>query len=109
MNPARQKVEEEGCCRVCGEHADRCDAAHLWDRSLGGGDFADPDLCVPLCSRVKGGLGCHDLYDSHKLDILHLLTLTEQVALVSSAKSILRAFERATGHSPFETVLRSPF
>jgi hypothetical protein len=99
MNPAREKVELEGQCRVCGVPADRCDAAHLWDRSLGGGGFDDPDLIVPLCSRIKGGCGCHDDYDAHELDLLAHLTLKEQVALVRAAGGIERARHRSVGRA----------
>lgn len=100
MNAARQKVEAEGVCRVCGLGGpERLDAAHLWDRSLGGPDFDDPDGIVPLCSTIKGaeGAGCHDLYDSHQLDLLGELTSAEQVALVRYAGSIERARARAIG------------
>lgn len=99
MNPARQKVEDEGQCRVCGAPARQCDAAHLWDKSLGGGGFKDPDLIVPLCAAIKGGAGCHGLYDAHELDLLPYLTLAEQVALVKAAKGIARAWRRVTGPS----------
>lgn len=95
MNAGRRKVEEEGHCRVCGEHASRCDAAHLWDRSLGGKGFDNPDLIVPLCSYIKGGNGCHDMYDAHELELLPHLTLAEEVALVEAAGGIARAYRRA--------------
>lgn len=98
MNPARAKVEREGVCRVCGLGGpDVLDAAHTWDRSLGGGGFDDPDLIVPLCSAIKGGLGCHDAYDARQLDLLPYLTLDEQVAMVRAAGGIERARDRATG------------
>lgn len=97
MNAARVKVEREGVCRVCGERSDRCDAAHLWDRSLGGGGFDEPDLVVPLCSKIKGGNGCHDLYDAHRLDLLPYLTLEEQLAVVRAAGGIQRAYDRVAG------------
>jgi len=98
MNPARQKVEDEGGCRVCGAPARQCDAAHIWDRGTAGGDFKDPDLIVPLCSQIKGGPGCHGLYDSHQLDLLPYLTLDEQAAMVKKI-GIARAFKRASGSS----------
>lgn len=99
MNAARRKVEGEGCCRVCGTPADRCDAAHTWDRSLGGRGFDTPDLIVPLCSDVKGGQGCHQLYDQHQLDLLPYLTVDEQVAMVRAAGGIERARRRAIGQN----------
>lgn len=98
MNAARAKVEREGRCRVCGlGPADVLDAAHLWNRSQGGPGFDDPDAVVPLCSTIKGGLGCHDAYDAHELDLLPHLTTAEQVALVRYAGSIERARDRAIG------------
>jgi hypothetical protein len=94
MNPARAKVEAEGRCRVCGTNASKCDAAHLWPRSMGGGGFDTPDLVIPLCSRIKGGTGCHDEFDAHRLDVLEHLTLDEQLATVRAAGSIERARQR---------------
>jgi len=100
VNPGRRKVEDEGECRVCGELAERCDAAHIWDRSLGGEGFDDPDIIVPLCSRIKFGNGCHDIYDEGELDLLPYLKLEEQIALVKAAGSISRAYRRAAGVCP---------
>lgn len=99
MNAARRKVEEEGHCRVCGAAARQCDAAHTWDRGLDACGFDDPDRIVPLCSRIKGGLGCHDEYDAHELDLLPYMTTDEQVAMVRAAGSISRAYRRASGPS----------
>ena len=97
MNAAREKVEREGQCRVCGAPAEVCDAAHVWNRSQGGPGWDDPDAIVPLCSRIKGGAGCHDAYDAYQLDLLPYLTTAEQVALVRYAGSIQRAYDRARG------------
>jgi hypothetical protein len=100
LNAAREKVEQEGQCRVCGCPADLCDAAHLWDRSLGGVGFDDADLCIPLCSRIKGGTGCHDAYDAHQLDLRPYVTVAEAVAVVRAARSIERARNRLAGVDP---------
>jgi hypothetical protein len=82
--PAREKVEREGKCRACGPVTFfRLEAAHLWPRSMGGG--MEPELIVPLC-RI-----CHAEFDAHQLDVLHLLTTEEQVAVVRAAGSIERA------------------
>ena len=100
MSPAREKIEREGVCRVCGLGGpERLDAAHVWDRSLGGPQFEDADAVVPLCSSIKGAgrNACHDLYDAHRLDLLPYLTTDEQVALVRYAGSIERARGRAMG------------
>jgi hypothetical protein len=102
VNPAREKVEREGLCRVCGLGGpERLDAAHTWNRSEGGPGFDDPDAVVPLCSSIKGAgpRACHDLYDAHQLDLLPHLTTPEQVALVRYAGSIERARDRAMGRA----------
>jgi len=109
VNAARAKVEREGGCRVCGAPADKCDAAHVWDRSLGGPGFDNPDAIVPLCSRIKGGIGCHDDYDTHRLDLLPYLTTDEQVALVRYAGSIERARRRAMGRPKLRPPSWGPF
>lgn len=101
MNAAREKVEAEGQCRVCGVEADRCDAAHLWNRSQGGGGFEEPDLIVPLCSAIKGGTGCHDAYDAYQLDLLPYLRPEEAAALVLACGSLHRAWERARGQGVY--------
>lgn len=100
MNPGRAKVEREGQCRVCGAPAAVCDAAHLWDRGTAGGDFNEPDLIVPLCSTIKGGGGCHDDYDAHRLDLRGYVTIDEAVAAVRAAGSIERARNRLAGLKP---------
>lgn len=97
VNAARAKVEAEDGCRVCTCGPEQTDAAHVWDRSLGGPGFDDPDSIVPLCSLIKGGAGHHDEYDAHRLDLLPYMTTAEQVALVRNAGTIERARRRALG------------
>lgn len=89
---ARAKVEADnnGRCRVCKDAP--VDAAHVIPRSI------DPresnmtaDSIVGLCRR------CHTAYDSHDLDLLPYLTLSEQVAAVIAAGSIERARQIITG------------
>lgn len=45
----------------------------------------DRDLIVPLCER------CHGQFDAHRLDILHVLGIDEQLALVRAAGGIEQA------------------
>lgn len=98
MNAAREKVDAEGVCRVCGIGGpEKLDAAHLWNRSQGGPGFDDPEAIVPLCSDIKGGFGHHQEYDRYELDLLPYLTVDEQVSLVRYAGSIERARDRARG------------
>lgn len=52
------------------------------------GSSNDADEGIPLC------LDCHTEFDRHNLDILELLTLDEQLALVRNAGSIERARQR---------------
>jgi predicted restriction endonuclease len=93
---ARAKVEVEGECRSCGIRdgarfmsADgfwarsRIEAAHLWPRSRGGSQEADGIL--PLCG------DCHSRFDSHRLDVLGVLSLDEQIELVRQAGGIEQA------------------
>ena len=77
---AREKVDLEGKCRSCGLVGSRLEAAHLWPRSRGG--LQEPDGIVPLCP------DCHRLFDSHRLDLLSVLNLIEQVELVRQAGGI---------------------
>lgn len=92
-NPARLKVEQEGACRVCG-HGDveHLDAAHLIPRGVAPGQgFAMPAQVVPLCSAAKGGPGCHEEYDSHRLDLLGHLTPEEEAEAVRNARGLENA------------------
>lgn len=111
MNPARRKVEDEGACRVCLTGPARVlEAAHLWPRSRGATGFDSPDIIVPLCKPVGlGGSGCHDRFDAHRLDLLHLLTLDEQLALVAAAGGIEQARIRACPSSYLNPDTRSDY
>lgn len=74
---ARQKVDEQGCrlATTPGHHCTgQVEAAHVIDRSLGGGMQADE--IVPLCKAA------HSAYDAFELDLLPHLTIDEQVAAV---------------------------
>jgi hypothetical protein len=90
---ARQKVEEEGCCRVC--HATgRLEAAHTVGRAYDVDEkdvvVVDPDDVVPLC-RV-----CHAAFDARRLDLLPYLTRAEQARAVLHA-GIVGAMRRISG------------
>lgn len=94
---AREKVEEEGRCRVC-RSSWNVQAAHVIPRSLAPGvdNNMSADNIVPLCSGTPagGGMGCHERYDSHQLDICSVLTLREQLAAVSVAGGLYPALRR---------------
>lgn len=83
---ARAKVDAEGECRAC-HVGGRLEAAHLWPRSMGG--TQDASGIVPLCPR------CHQLFDSHQLNLGHVLSTTEQAELVRQSGSIASAYRRA--------------
>jgi len=83
---AQQKVEQEGKCRNC-RRTNMLTPAHLIHRGMGGGMGADN--IIPLCIK------CHAAFDRHELDILGLLTVDEQVAMVRLAKGIENARKRA--------------
>jgi 5-methylcytosine-specific restriction endonuclease McrA len=89
---ARQKVEDEGRCRVCRTSSGPIDAAHVIPRSLapGVGTNMGAENIVPLCRE------CHVEYDQHRLDLLPVLTLPEQVAAVRQAGGIALAYRRTT-------------
>lgn len=96
-NPARQKVEHEGCCRCCGAALGYLDAAHTIDRSLSASGFVDADLIVPLCSAIRGSDDdCHGRYDRHELDLLPFLSKREQAAMVFEV-GMVRAMRRVSG------------
>lgn len=81
---AEAKCEEEAVCRNCG--GSPVQFAHIWTRGMGSSDSADEG--IPLC------LACHTGFDRHDLDVLHLLTLDEQLTVVRNAGSIERARQR---------------
>jgi 5-methylcytosine-specific restriction endonuclease McrA len=90
---ARQKVEEEGCCRVC--HATgRLEAAHIVGRAYDKDEedvvIVDPDDVVPLCK------ACHAAFDARRLDLLPYLTRAEQSRAVLHA-GIVGAMRRISG------------
>lgn len=81
----RQKVEDEGQCRVCGINRG-LQAAHTLGRkhdlpkrpgqkTL----WVNPDGIVPLCQI------CHTAYDHHELDLLPYLTGSEELYAVANA------------------------
>jgi hypothetical protein len=90
---ARQKVDLEGGCRVCGSDY-MIEAAHSsyirFDDNT-----VDPDRVIPLCKQ------CHMKYDAHELDILAYISYEEQ-AIVVRDLGIVRAYKRLTGESILE-------
>lgn len=98
---AREKVEAEGRCRVCGRTF-LLEAAHVIPRSrvgIRGGKGEAPANIVPLCGAdpYDGGSCCHGSYDSGTLDLRPFLTADEwayAVELVGLAEA-----ERRVGGS----------
>lgn len=87
---AREKVEDEGRCRVCRTSSGPIDAAHVIPRSLAPGvdNNMSAENVVPMCRR------CHADYDQHRLDLTMYLLLDEQLAAVSTAGGLYPALRR---------------
>jgi hypothetical protein len=95
---AREKVEREGRCRVCGSR-ERLQAAHVIGRQYDVG-LVNPHDIVPLCSyRNVGTGGCHQAYDRRALDLLPYLSYAEQSAAVAHV-GIIGAQRRICGVLP---------
>lgn len=94
---AMNKIWSEPGCRACGS-VQNIQAAHTigreHDPKVEGGYYVQPDAVIPLCRE------CHQAYDAHKLDILALLTIDEQLVAVDAAGGIYRAYKRLTGRFP---------
>lgn len=85
---AREKVEREGRCRHCARSDRKLEAAHVTGRrndrreplravdGLTKGSV-HPDRVIPLCGPSVDSGTCHNLYDSHRLDLRYVLTAEE--------------------------------
>jgi 5-methylcytosine-specific restriction endonuclease McrA len=86
---ARAKCEREQTCRNCGGAP--VEAAHIVPRSrigIGKGGEAEENIC-PLCR------SCHTAYDQGKLDLLPVLTRSEQAYAVELV-GLAEAYQRTT-------------
>lgn len=103
---AREKVDTEGCCRVCGprvvmsKDATRVEAAHVIGRARDTGGKVDAMSVVPLCGPATSSSTCHGRYDAHRLDLLPYLTPAEQARAVADAGGIESARRRISGRHP---------
>lgn len=87
---AREKVDREGECRVCGGGHD-LQSAHVIGRVYDPPDGkVRPVDIVPLCAN------CHQKYDARSLDLLPCLSHDEQAAAVGHV-GIVAAYQRTTG------------
>jgi hypothetical protein len=59
----------------------------------------NPDDIVELCGPATSTDTCHAAYDGHRLDLLSLLDLEEQLAAVKAAGGIASAIKRLTGRT----------
>lgn len=98
--PALEKVEEEGCCRICKCTDRKLEAAHILGR-----EYDEPkvtpdgrvlkvlvvkkDRIVPACGPFPEG--CHGDIDLKRVDLLPVLTLEEQLQAVKDAGGIQHA------------------
>lgn len=122
---ARQKVEDEGCCRNCKRAGGRLEAAHTLGREYdvayscfackGTGEGqrrmtrcgrckgrgiimrVDPLLIIPLCGPATSTGTCHGMHHARRLDLLPILTGDEQVAAVAAI--VKRAKARGGGQN----------
>lgn len=101
---ARAKVAEEGCCRICKRSDRKLEAAHVLGREHDEpklkldptGELVpskilhvEPDRIVPLCGPFPEG--CHGDVDHHRVNLVHHLTLEEQLQAVKDAGGIAPA------------------
>jgi hypothetical protein len=100
---AREKVEAEGRCRVCGITRG-LQAAHITRRSFDAPKpgrktlWVNPDSILPLCPR------CHSEYDSHEISILGKLTHPEQLKALGDMGTI-EAVRRRTDPLDYTRVI----
>jgi len=99
---ARAKVEAEGCCRICKRSDRKLEAAHVLGRqhdepkvNKATGEtlkelYVDPNRIVPLCGPFPEG--CHGDVDYNRVNLVHHLTIEEQVQAVRDAGGIAPAF-----------------
>lgn len=103
---ALAKVELEGCCRICKRSNVKLEAAHVLGRehdepkvSVGSDGesfiaskvlYVHPDRIVPLCGPFPDG--CHGDVDHNRVNLVHHLTIEEQVQAVRDAGGIAPAW-----------------
>jgi len=122
---ARAKVEAEDCCRICKKTSDevKLEAAHILGRehdesrtlvsAEGGGFkgstilFVNPLRIVPLCGPFPAG--CHGDVDHNRINLVHYLTLDEQIQAVNDAGGIAPAFMELAPVSHREEVEASAY
>jgi hypothetical protein len=110
FSDARAKVEEEGVCRACGipdgstldDQRVWLETAHVIPRALSDEVLEGPrggkvrhvprDAVVPLCAPDR----CHAAFDSHRLDLLPVLTRAEELHAVRVV-GLGEAYRRITG------------
>lgn len=97
---AREKIDHEGRCRVCGDSW-ALEAAHTVGRARDerqrGASIVhiDPNAVLPLCQR------CHQAYDAGRLNLLGFLTLDEELCAVRAAGGLEAARRRIIGSEAF--------
>jgi hypothetical protein len=109
---ARAKVEAEGCCRICKCSDRKLEAAHILGRkydepkvSKRTGEilkelYVYPDRIVPLCGPFPAG--CHGEVDYNRVNLVHHLTIEEQLQAVKDAGGIAPAWVELAPVGPRE-------
>lgn len=60
-----------------------------------------PDRVIPLCGPATSTNTCHGMQHNNRLNVLRLLTLTEQIQAVADAGGIYAALQRLDpDHNP---------
>lgn len=107
---ARAKVEEEGSCRICKTSDRKLEAAHVLGRqhdepkvNKATGEilkelYVHPDRIVPLCGPFPEG--CHGDVDYNRVNLVHNLTIDEQVQAVKDAGGIAPAWVKLAPVGP---------
>lgn len=105
------KVADEGCCRICKRTDRKLEAAHVLGREhdepkIGAGGkplkelYVDPDRILPLCGPFPEG--CHGDVDHNRVNLVHHLTIAEQVQAVKDAGGIAPAWVKLAPVGPRE-------
>jgi hypothetical protein len=94
--PARTKVEEERCCRICKRTDRPLEAAHVLGREHDEPMVVDgritktllvhPARVIPACGPFPAG--CHGDIDMRRINLLPYLTLDEQIQAVKDAGGV---------------------
>lgn len=107
---AREKVENEGRCRMCARSDRKLEAAHIIGRrndvkaplrpiAGSANGIVHPDRIVPLCGPHADSRSCHGMYDSFRLDLRYVLSAEEWGQAIKDAGGFGLAERRIGGRA----------